>query len=264
MIESILTDYLRDNRRVVIPGLGAFLRKEGGELVFASFLNKDDGVLTALIGRAYGVSEAEAGEIIGQYVASVGQALADRGFYDLPGLGRLEREANGTLRLDQNARPEEAPTPAPTPVAVPTPEPAPVAAAPRPEPVRILDPAPVATAPSPEPTEPEIVAAPKTLYDRLLEQREQQAPAASEPRPIVRHTPNVSREPHHPTPAAAPPSRSAAAPRPTVHRPASAPIHASRKTDWLLIVAIVVAIIAVAVMVYAYSVDGRPPFELNG
>lgn len=246
MIESILTDYLRDNRRVVIPGLGAFLRKEGGELVFASFLNKDDGVLAALVGRTFGASLAEADQIIGQYVASVERALAGRGSYDLPGLGRLEREAGGTLRLDPNARPEEAPTPLPEPAAAPNPEPVPVATIPTPEPtpVRI---------PDPEPAEPE-VAAPKTLYDRLLEQREQQAPIAPEPRPAALHT---SHEPRRPTPAAAP--------RPTVRRPAPAPAApAPRKTDWLLIAAIVVAIVAVAVLVYAYSVGGRPTFELNG
>lgn len=249
MIESILTDYLRDNRRVVIPGLGAFLRKEGGELVFASFLNKDDGVLAALVGRTFGASLAEADQIIGQYVASVERALAGRGSYDLPGLGRLEREAGGNLRLDPNARPEEAPTPLPEPAAAPNPDPVPVATTPTPEPtpVRIPDPEPA-------------VAAPKTLYDRLLEQREQQAPIAPEPRPAASHFSHTShepREPRRPTPAAAP--------RPTVRRPAPAPAApAPRKTDWLLIAAIVVAIVAVAVLVYAYSVGGRPTFELNG
>lgn len=46
MINKIIAEYLRTNKRLVVPHFGAFIRKENSEaIVFVPFLKKDDGVL---------------------------------------------------------------------------------------------------------------------------------------------------------------------------------------------------------------------------
>jgi hypothetical protein len=227
MITSIIIEYLRDNRRLVIPGLGAFLRKEGGETVFAPFLNKDDGVLSGLVGQNFGSPDDEARQIVEQYVAGVEQALADRGAYFVSGLGSLRRDAGGTLVLDPAVRPEE---------------------------------------PAAAPSE---TAAPKTLYDRLLEERQRESPGAPAPavpptREPVPHRAPVREAPRPQTPTTSRPHTTpAAAPRPEPKATDPAPQTGRKSSDLVLILAIVVAAIAVAAMVYAYTSVGGPTFNLN-
>lgn len=49
MINKIIAEYLRTNKRLVVPHFGAFIRKENSEaIVFVPFLKKDDGVLQQL------------------------------------------------------------------------------------------------------------------------------------------------------------------------------------------------------------------------
>jgi len=46
MINKIIAEYLRTNKRLVVPHFGAFIRKENSEaIVFVPFLKKDDGVI---------------------------------------------------------------------------------------------------------------------------------------------------------------------------------------------------------------------------
>ena len=43
MINKIIAEYLRTNKRLVVPHFGAFIRKENSEaIVFVPFLKKDD------------------------------------------------------------------------------------------------------------------------------------------------------------------------------------------------------------------------------
>jgi len=108
MLKSIITDYLQQHRRLVIPELGAFLKKEGGEVVFAPFLNKDDGVLSEKVRQIYGASSTEVEGIISKYVENVKDTVDVKGAYLLSPLGSLKRDQNGLLFLDaadMNPRP---------------------------------------------------------------------------------------------------------------------------------------------------------------
>ena len=321
MIESIITDYLKSNRRLVVPGLGAFLRKEGGELVFVPFLNKDDGILSGLVRQTYGSSLAEADEIIEQYVEQVRTSLSEREAYLVVGLGSLKRDANGILFLDTA---DHSSTPVrKEPVAVSIVEPV----IPEPEEaveeiivvgpvveevIEIMEP------PKPEAKKQEIVLeratpaeevhpsvlgekmdAPKTFYDRLLEQKEEKdqgkeglgagnrphenrppglgptkpSPAFIAEEPLVgedsrsssafarTESQKVSQASARPTaaPRPAPVSAQPKPPKPS----APAPQSGKKKADLILILAIVVAAIAVAAMIYAYAVVDLPVFNLK-
>ncbi len=228
MIETLITDYLQHNRRLVIPGLGAYLKKESGETVFVPFVNKDDGVLRGLVCERYGVSAAEADEIVAQYIDYV------RG------------------GSEPAAEPEPAPVPQPEPIPVPRPEPEPVFEVHRPEPVREI-----LSEPEPPIEEPAV----RTLNDLIAEQREQsQAPATlheriaeeRKPAPEIRRA-----EPpmHRPDPV----KRSVS----LRVRESGALVKGARGSDKVLIFAILVAIVAVVVLIIAYATMSAPALKVQ-
>lgn len=101
MINELVAAYLQGNKRLVIPGLGAFIRKDGsGEVVFVEFLKKDDGILAGLLEGQYGLSRAEAGEAIAQYAENVRQHIARGGRFVVGGVGALHAGSNSLLELD--------------------------------------------------------------------------------------------------------------------------------------------------------------------
>jgi hypothetical protein len=179
MIDNIILEYLRTNKRLVVPELGSFIRKEGGETVFAEFLKKDDGVLTGLLAKEYGLEPAEAAEAASGYADSVRRTVAASGRYVVEGVGVLHTDANGQLALEGagepkrsvsvveevitvvEPEPEPEPMVKPEPVVEPEPEPEPEpelevvwrqeeVEVVVPEPVRAVKPEPV-VAPEPEP-----------------------------------------------------------------------------------------------------------------
>ena len=100
MISELVAAYLRENKRLVIPGLGAFIRKDGsGEVVFVEFLKKDDGVLAGLLESQYGLSRTEAVEAMAQYVERVKQHIARNGRFVVGGVGVLHADSNSLLEL---------------------------------------------------------------------------------------------------------------------------------------------------------------------
>lgn len=99
MTDSIIVKYLAGNRRLTIPGLGTFLRKDNGEVVFMELLKKDDGVLASLVAAESGTDEAKAREDIATYAATVRRACATAGRHPIEGLGTLSVGQNGTLKL---------------------------------------------------------------------------------------------------------------------------------------------------------------------
>ncbi len=64
MIDGIISRYLRANKRLVVPELGSFIRKDGGEVAFVEFLKKDDGILATLVGHELGLGAEEAAEVL--------------------------------------------------------------------------------------------------------------------------------------------------------------------------------------------------------
>ena len=64
LLVNIIIEYLRHNKRLVVPKLGAFIVKQGGDnIVFSELMRTDDGVLRSLL-MAYGMKELEASDRI--------------------------------------------------------------------------------------------------------------------------------------------------------------------------------------------------------
>lgn len=101
MIEQIISDYMAHNRRLVIPTLGAFLKKEGEDkLVFVEFLKNDDGVLVALVQKDMSLSEAEARTVIEQYALRVKQQVIAKGEFVIDHLGIMRVDANNLYNFE--------------------------------------------------------------------------------------------------------------------------------------------------------------------
>lgn len=127
MIDNIIRGYLHANKRLVVPGLGSFIRKESGGTVFVEFLKKDDGVLTGLVAKEYGLGADEAAEVAAGYADGVRRAVATAGRYVIEGVGTIRTDANGLLELAEGNAPASTPERAYVPAspAVSTPEPTP-------------------------------------------------------------------------------------------------------------------------------------------
>lgn len=97
MINKIIAEYLRTNKRLVVPHFGAFIRKENSEaIVFVPFLKKDDGVLQQLLVSEYGMDSADAQAVIDEYIAG------DQGKHSRAGRVRYRRRRQADDRLQRN------------------------------------------------------------------------------------------------------------------------------------------------------------------
>lgn len=95
----IITEYLHSHRRLVVPQLGAFIRKnEGDEVVFSEMLKRDDGVLRSLL-VAEGLGEIEASGLIDRFIFELRHTISDGSVYRAEGLGLFAQGANGTIRF---------------------------------------------------------------------------------------------------------------------------------------------------------------------
>ena len=118
MIVELISKYLESNKRLVVPNLGAFIVKEAGRVVlFSNLIKGDDGVLRSLLVEA-GVSEMETAAALDRFVFEVNFRLESTGECLLDGFGVLKSGVNGTVSfaykpaakgevLDGNVAPRE-------------------------------------------------------------------------------------------------------------------------------------------------------------
>ncbi len=114
-ISLIIRDLLLRNEQLVIPGFGSFkiihrpaqisrtsqvLLPPAKEIVFDSQLKSGDNQLLLSIKKKYGLSEAETGEALKKYILQVEEDISSRGLVLMEGLGRIKREANGSLSFE--------------------------------------------------------------------------------------------------------------------------------------------------------------------
>lgn len=98
-LTSIIIDYLTEHRRLVIPSLGAFIRKsETREVVFSEMLKRDDGVLRGLLAEQ-GMGEIEAAGAIDRFIFELRCAIDNNSVFRAEGLGVFARGENGTIRF---------------------------------------------------------------------------------------------------------------------------------------------------------------------
>lgn len=91
-VEELILAYLQSNRRLVVPGFGAFMAKEGGERVFSELLRNDDGVLASLLKESNRLSDMEAAIVIDRFIFEVRHELEQYGYCRLGALGTLRIE----------------------------------------------------------------------------------------------------------------------------------------------------------------------------
>lgn len=124
-IIPLIIEHLATHRRLVVPQLGAFIRKsEGGEILFSEMLKRDDGVLRELLCR-HGASELEAVGSIDRFIFELRHTVESGSVFQAEGLGVFAADSNGNIRFRHlpTATPEEhAATSTPQPVAKPEPE----------------------------------------------------------------------------------------------------------------------------------------------
>ena len=99
IVVEVIAEYLRTNRRLVVPTFGAFMVKESGERLFSDLLNTDDGVLVALL-REKGLSEMESAVLLDRFIFEIRHELEQYGYCRLAELGTLRIEpATKIVRL---------------------------------------------------------------------------------------------------------------------------------------------------------------------
>ncbi len=95
----VITEYLTSHRRLVVPQLGAFIRKnESGEVVFSELLKRDDGVLRALLTKQ-GLGEIEAAGLIDRFIFELRHSVEHGSVFQAEGLGIFAQGPNGTIRF---------------------------------------------------------------------------------------------------------------------------------------------------------------------
>ena len=106
LITNILIEYLKHNKRIVVPKLGAFIVKQpSGIIRFTDLMRNDDGVLRSLL-VAYGMSEIEAVGRIDRYVFEVRHAISQNGKFTIANFGVFRASDNNTIIFTHNSEPK--------------------------------------------------------------------------------------------------------------------------------------------------------------
>lgn len=107
LITNILIEYLKHNKRIVVPKLGAFIVKQPtGTIVFSELIRNDDGVLRSLL-LAYGVGELEANGMIDRFVFEIRHAVNTDGSIIVDNLGEFRAGANNTITFTTKREPQQ-------------------------------------------------------------------------------------------------------------------------------------------------------------
>ena len=105
LLTNIVVEYLKHNKRIVVPKLGAFIVKQGeGRVMFSELMRSDDGVLRSLL-VAYGVNEIEACGMIDRLVFELRHAIANGETFTIEGLGTFSAGDNNTITFRQYREP---------------------------------------------------------------------------------------------------------------------------------------------------------------
>ena len=101
LLTNIITEYLKHNKRLVVPKLGTFIVKaQGGAILFSDLMRNDDGVLRSLL-MAYGMQELEANGLIDRFIFEVRHATSRGASFTIEGFGDFVQGPNNTLTFRQ-------------------------------------------------------------------------------------------------------------------------------------------------------------------
>ena len=281
MINKIIAEYLRTNKRLVVPHFGAFIRKENSEaIVFVPFLKKDDGVLQQLLVSEYGMDSADAQAVIDEYIAEIKESIAARGAYVIEGVGRLMTDSNGICYLELGAAPAQAAAVRPVDTASPVGPasfPAPSAEPARhtkiqqqARPTEKTDKLGAAASPQSPARKPEAQYPPDTRPSNPVTSRSVQDALYGNPRPAPMQAPADRQEQtfRTPMPNVRPGNQPPRPPMPPQGRPAGTGYRPSRpvgrqapksKADGFIVIAILAAVAALAAIIFGLAVTHGGP-----
>lgn len=281
MINKIIAEYLRTNKRLVVPHFGAFIRKENSEaIVFVPFLKKDDGVLQQLLVSEYGMDSADAQAVIDEYIAEIKESIAARGAYVIEGVGRLMTDSNGICYLELGAAPAQAAAVRPVDTASPVGPasfPAPSAEPARhtkiqqqARPTGKTDKLGAAASPQSPARKPEAQYPPDTRPSNPVTSRSVQDALYGNPRPAPMQAPADRQEQtfRTPMPNVRPGNQPPRPPMPPQGRPAGTGYRPSRpvgrqapksKADGFIVIAILAAVAALAAIIFGLTVTHGGP-----
>lgn len=246
-INTIIARYISTGTRLIIPDLGTLLRrKESGEIVFMEMLKKNDGALVALVAEGFGIDEEQAAEAVNAYISTIKSALTSENKFIMDGVGVLLTTADGdvTFIFNPNSHsipnePEEEAT-----VVTPQPQPAPAPQQPNVEP-------PVKT-PQPEVSVRASVSPKVDVLEFYYEEpaETETAPEDSEydeedEESMVKKEERVSKESHD-----------------TPRKPRTSAPKKHIKFDFITILALVSAVIAIAVLIWG-MIPNRTPLDVE-
>ena len=281
MINKIIAEYLRTNKRLVVPHFGAFIRKENSEaIVFVPFLKKDDGVLQQLLVSEYGMDSADAQAVIDEYIAEIKERIAARGANVIEGVGRLMTDSNGICYLELGAAPAQAAAVRPVDTASPVGPasfPAPSAEPARhtkiqqqARPTEKTDKLGAAASPQSPARKPEAQYPPDTRPSNPVTSRSVQDALYGNPRPAPMQAPADRQEQtfRTPMPNVRPGNQPPRPPMPPQGRPAGTGYRPSRpvgrqapksKADGFIVIAILAAVAALAAIIFGLTVTHGGP-----
>lgn len=106
LITNIIVEYLKYNKRIVVPKLGAFIVKQpSGNIVFSELMRNDDGVLCSLL-KAYGLNDLEANGAIDRFVFEVRFTTSKQNSYTAENFGVFTPGPNNTICFKQKREPQ--------------------------------------------------------------------------------------------------------------------------------------------------------------
>ena len=109
VLAELISQYLKSNRRLVVPQLGAFLVKEPAhKIFFSTFLKRDDGVLRELL-ISSGISQVESEALLNRLLFEIRYAVENREVYSLVGVGNFSGDENGAITFSEWVGQEELP-----------------------------------------------------------------------------------------------------------------------------------------------------------
>jgi cell division septation protein DedD/nucleoid DNA-binding protein len=101
MIGTYIKELIKSHNRVIVPDLGAFLRKNDNpdQLYFNEFLRFNDGLLVDYLSEKEGVDKIEAAKRIKKLVADINKNLTEKQPVELKGIGTLYMDNTDKIQL---------------------------------------------------------------------------------------------------------------------------------------------------------------------
>ncbi len=106
-MEKYFIELLKSNKRLIIPKLGAFLKKEqeGKEVItFNQFLKFDDGLLINYVAEQEKIDKEKAKKQVQDIAEKITKEINEGNQYKIKGLGSIYKDANGKIQFVEEGK----------------------------------------------------------------------------------------------------------------------------------------------------------------